>query len=115
VYDDADLFAALLRDLVATAAAGGAAADSARLGAALAHSDAVAAALLDAQRAQAASRAAAAAARPAVDRRATKGRVLKYKPIPALVHFAAPTPYVVPPDKHIDLDLLIASLFKSQA
>ena len=50
-----------------------------------------------------------------MDRRASKGRKLKYKPIPALVNFAAPAPYVVPPDRHIDLDTLVASLFKSQA
>lgn len=51
--------------------------------------------------------------REGVDRRATKGRKLKYVAHPKLVSFMAPVPYVVPPELSYDLDTIVASLFKS--
>jgi Apoptosis-antagonizing transcription factor, C-terminal/Apoptosis antagonizing transcription factor len=53
--------------------------------------------------------------RVGIDRRATKGRRLKFIVMPKLVGFMAPTPYVVAPDRAMDLDTLVNSLFKSSS
>lgn len=51
--------------------------------------------------------------RAGVDKRATKGRRLKYVVHPKLVNFMAPAPFVVPPERAYDLDAIVGSLFKS--
>jgi len=51
--------------------------------------------------------------RAGVDRRASKGRKIKYVVQPKLTHFCAPAPFVVPPEMAVDVDMLVESLFKS--
>ena len=51
--------------------------------------------------------------RAGVDRRASKGRKIKYVVQPKLTHFCAPAPFVVPPDMALDIDMVVESLFKS--
>ena len=51
--------------------------------------------------------------RPNVDRRASKARRMKFVPLPKLVAFAAPAPYVVPPELAVDVDTIVASLFRA--
>lgn len=52
--------------------------------------------------------------RDGVDRRASKARRLRYVVHPKLVNFMAPAPYVVPPDAALDIDVILASLFQTQ-
>jgi protein AATF/BFR2 len=51
--------------------------------------------------------------REGIDRRATKGRRMKYVKYPKLVNFMAPVPFAVPPDLMFDIDVIVNSLFKS--
>lgn len=51
--------------------------------------------------------------RAGVDRRASKGRKIKYVVQPKLTHFCAPAPFVVPPEIAMDIDMVVESLFKS--
>jgi protein AATF/BFR2 len=51
--------------------------------------------------------------RAGVDRRASKGRKIKYVIQPKLTHFCAPSPFIVPPEMSLDIDKLVESLFKS--
>lgn len=93
-YDDSDFYAALLKEFVSVSSANSAAASksdgaiNSKAGYKHTH-------------------------RSDVDRRASKSRRLRYVVHPKIAHFAAPAPYVVPPEMAIDLDTLLASLFKS--
>lgn len=94
-YDDQDFYQQLLREFVASSSAshgGDAGASEKLIGMPIKHSS---------------------KKRSDVDRRATKGRRIKYVVHPKLVNFVAPAPYVVPPDLSFDLDTVVASLFKS--
>lgn len=96
-YDDGELYAALLKDYVSAASARQQARDGAI---------ASAAAVAGGKAGYKHSR------RDGVDRKASKGRKLRYVVHPKLVAFAAPTPFQVPPELAYDVDLLVASLFR---
>jgi len=111
VFDDSDFYAQLLREYVQTSAAAASASAAAGGGAGSGRlaTDLLASAGLDAALLKHKS-----VKRAGIDRRATKGRRIKYAVHPKLVSFMAAAPYVVPPDMAFDLDTVVASLFKSQ-
>lgn len=98
-YDDSELFQRLLRDYAASSSAAAAAGAGA--------STAAAAGLAAFQKQLKSVK------REGVDRKASKGRRMKYTVHPKLVSFTAAAPFVVPPEMALDLDTIIASLFKS--
>lgn len=97
-YDDSDFYQHLLNQLLASGGAAGAEAAAGGVGAA----GGVAGLKPYARR-----------VRPNVDRRATKARRMKFTAIPKLVAFAAPAPFVVPPELAVDVDTVVASLFRA--
>lgn len=96
-YDDGDFYASLLKEFVSSSSSG--------TGAASALAGVGSGALL--------GKGYARKVREGIDRRATKGRRLKFTVQPKLVAFMAPAPYVVPPELAFDIDTLVASLFRS--
>lgn len=98
-YEDADFYQLLLKELLASSGSSGG-------GGGIAGDAAAAAAGLKPYERR---------TRPNVDRRASKARRLKYAPLPKLVAFAAPAPFVVPPEMAVDIDTVVASLFRAGA
>ena len=98
-FDDADFYASLLKEYVASASSGGLSGGAS--GNALAAGQALIKKNLPRR------------VREGIDRRATKGRRLKFTVQPKLVAFMAPAPYVVPPELAYDIDTIVSSLFKT--
>ena len=92
-YDDSDFYQHLLRELLASSSSSGAAGSG--------NGSSV---LLKPYERR---------VRPNVDRRASKARRMKFLPLPKLVAFAAPAPFVVPPELSVDVDTVVASLFRA--
>jgi protein AATF/BFR2 len=93
-YDDGDLYQSLLKEYVAAAgaaSAAGAGGDAGGKG----------------------GRGLKRSVRAGVDRRASKARKIRFVVHPKLVNFMAPAPYVVPPEAALDMDVILASMFKS--
>ena len=124
LYDDTDFFTALLKDFSLSSSSS----SSSSSGGAFSSSSVIALLLGDgADGAPSSSSALSAlsaltssirarprgAGRAGVDRKASKSRKLKFVVHPKLVGFAAPAPYVVPPEMAFDLDTVVASVFRS--